>query len=128
MASATLDDYLAFNEQLAALAAAGVPLDVDFGTSREEAAKSLERFDAIVARRVKRGETLGEALEGDEGDLPSSYRSLVQVGLYDGNLAAGLDESSAVAESAVASQTSLVSAFTYPRAVGVLADVGLRVL
>lgn len=128
MESATLDDYLAFNEQLAALAAAGVPLDIDLGSSREDATKTLARIDATVARRVKRGETLGEALEGDEGDLPSSYRSLVQVGLHDGNLAAGLDESSAVAESAVASQTSLVSAFTYPLAVCALAYVGLLVL
>lgn len=125
MESATLDDVQAFNEQLAALSAAGVPLDVDLGTSRDEAIKTLERIEATVTRRVKRGESLDEAFQGDEGDLPASYRSLVQVGLSDGNLAAGLVESNIVAASAAESQSSLASGLVYPLIVCGLAYIGL---
>lgn len=125
MESATLDDYLAFNEQLAALSAAGVPLDIDLGASGEDAATALDRIHATVARRVRRGETLSEAVEGDEGDLPAAYRSLVQVGLYESDLASGLDESSIVAESAAESRTSLASGFVYPLVVCALAYLGL---
>lgn len=125
MERATLDDYQAFNEQLSALAAAGVPLDIDLGLSTDDASKTLERIEATVSRRVKRGESLTEAFQGDEGDLPASYRSLVQVGLCEGDLAAGLEESNIVAESAAESQSSLASGFVYPLVVCGLAYIGL---
>lgn len=128
MATATLDEYQAFNEHLAALAAAGVPLDLDLGAPHEGPTKTLERINATVARRVKRGESLTQALEDDDRDLPPSYRSLVQVGLHEGDLAAGLDESSEVAESALESRTRLASGFVYPLVVCALAYVGLLVL
>jgi type II secretory pathway component PulF len=125
MATATLDDYLAFNDQLAALAAAGVPLDVDLATAHKNPAAALERINATVARRVNRGESLSEAIQGDDEDLPPSYRSLVQVGLHEGNLTAALDDSNAVAESVVDTRTGLASGLVYPLVVCVFAYFGL---
>jgi general secretion pathway protein F len=124
MATATLDDYLAFNEQLAALAAAGVPLDVDLASTHRSPLAALERINATVARRVNRGESLAEAVEGDDGDLPPSYRSLVQIGLHEGDLAAALGDSNTVAESVVESRTTIASAFVYPLIVCLLTYIG----
>ena len=125
METATLDDYLALNEQLAALVAAGVPLDVGLGQPERSAAEALERINATVVRRVSRGESLAQALEGDDRDVPPSYRSLVQLGLHVGNLSAALDDSSHVAESVDSSRTALESAFIYPLIVCVLVYAGL---
>jgi type II secretory pathway component PulF len=125
MDSESLDDITALNEQLVALAEAGVPLDVELGDAERPAAKALERIRATVVRRVNRGETLAEALEGDDQDVPASYRSLLQMGIHSGNISAALDSSSRVAESIDDSRFTLESAFVYPLIVGSLAYLGL---
>jgi hypothetical protein len=54
MSTASLDDFMALNDQVAALVEAGVPLDVDLGPPRQTAA-TLERINALIARRVSQG-------------------------------------------------------------------------
>ena len=54
----TLDDFVAWNDQLAALVQAGVPLDFGLGASGADLTESLKRINAAVARRVSRGESL----------------------------------------------------------------------
>ena len=89
METATLQDFETLNAQLAALVGAGVPLDVGLSQHEIPAVRELKRINAIVARRVARGESLTEALEGDEQDVPAAYRSMVQYGLHTGNLTGG---------------------------------------
>jgi general secretion pathway protein F len=125
METATFEDYQALNEQLAALVEAGVPLDIGFVQPDSSVAKALERINATVARRVGRGETLTQALEGDDQDLPPAYRSLVQLGIRSGNISAGLDDSSRVADSFDDSQSAIESAFIYPLIICLLAFAGL---
>jgi general secretion pathway protein F len=124
METISRDDVTALNEQLAALVEAGVPLDVGLGQPDLPAAKALARINATVVRRVSRGESLEEALQGDEQDVPASYRSLVH-GLRTGNLSAALDGSHRVAESVVDARYALESAFVYPLIVCLLAFAGL---
>lgn len=125
MQTATLDDFTAWNDQLAALAAAGVPLEVGLGRLEADAATALEKINTTVARRVRRGESLAESLDDDEPTLPTSYRSLVQLGLHSGNLATALDGSSRLAESIDNSRYALRAAFFYPLIVCGLAYVGI---
>ncbi|MGE3641029.1 MAG: type II secretion system F family protein [Pirellulales bacterium] len=125
MESATLDDYLAFNEQLAALSAAGIPLELDLSPAGRSPQAALERINATVSRRMNRGESLAEALTGDDQDLPPSYRSLIETGLYKGNLAAALDESHAVADSVADSRSRLATGFVYPLVICALLYAGL---
>jgi general secretion pathway protein F len=121
----SLDDFLAFNEQLAALLEAGVPLDVGLSPHTKSAAKELERINATVVRRVNRGETLVEALSGDEQDVPAAYRSMVLHGLRTGNLTAALDCTVGVARSVDESRSALKSASIYPLIVCLFAYAGL---
>jgi type II secretory pathway component PulF len=125
MSTASLDDLTAFNEQLAALLDAGVKLDVGLGTVGVSADRSLERINSTVARRVARGESLTEALDSDDDDIPPSYRSLTQFGLATGSLPEGLDESNRLAESVDESRFALESAFIYPLIVCCVAYFGL---
>jgi general secretion pathway protein F len=125
METASLDDFVALNEQLAALVQAGVPLDVGLSRPEVSTSKALERIHATIVRRVNRGETLVEALEGDEHDVPGAYRSMVQFGLHTGNLSAALNGSSRLAESADDSRFAFESALVYPLIVCSLAYIGL---
>jgi general secretion pathway protein F len=127
MDTTTLDDFVAWNDQLAALVQAGVPLDLGLGTSGTDLAESLKRINATVARRVDRGESLGEAIQDDEQAVPSSYRALVELGLSSGSLAAAIDGSNRVAESIDNSRYVVRSSFIYPLVVCFLAFVGLIV-
>ena len=104
MESITLDDFRTWNDQLAALVQAGVPLDIGLDVSDREFAETLKTINATVARRVNRGESLVQALEDDDRAVPSTYRSLVQLGLRSGDLNAGLDGSTRIAESADTAQ------------------------
>jgi type II secretory pathway component PulF len=125
MATASLDDLTAFNEQLAALLDAGVKLDVGLATSGTSTDRALERINSTVARRVARGESLSDALESDDDDIPPAYRSLTQFGLATGSLPEGLDESNRVAESVDESRFALESALIYPLIVCCVVYFGL---
>jgi type II secretory pathway component PulF len=125
METASLDDLIALNDQLAALIEAGMPLAVGLETTGPGAAAALERINATVARRVSRGASLVEALEADDPAVPPGYRHVMLVGLRSGDLYAGLDDSRRVAELVEKSRYSLRSALFYPLVVCCLALAGL---
>jgi type II secretory pathway component PulF len=122
--AATLDDFMALNEQLAALAKARVPLDIGWTTGTDGPAKMLERINATIARQVSRGATLEDALRQNP-DVPPAYRCLVQVGLQDHNLDAALDGAQRLAETRDAARYSLSTAFLYPLVVCLIAYLAL---
>jgi type II secretory pathway component PulF len=124
MDNATLDDFMALNDQLAALIKAGVPLELGLVKSGEDSTTALEKINAAIARRVSRGQSLVEALESEERTLPTAYRSLVQIGLKSGDLRAGLEAASRLARSADQSKYNVRSAFFYPLVVCCLAAIG----
>lgn len=125
METTSLDDLMALNDQLSALVDAGIPLDLGLGKPGKDTAATLEKINAAVARRVSRGATLTEALEGDDQAVPAAYRAMVQFGLRVGNLYAGLDDSHRLAESAEKSRYGVRSALFYPLVVCCLALAGM---
>ena len=124
MPTASLDEFMALNDQVAALIEAGVPLDVDLGRGADAAA-TLERINALIARRVSQGASLADAVQQDDRLLNPSYRNLVQLGLRSDDLAAGLAGSNLLAVSAVQSRQRTGLALLYPMLVCCLAFVGL---
>ena len=123
METATLDDLMALNDQLAALEEAGVPV---IATEEKDLARTLESVNSAVARRVSRGASLEEALEGDAG-VPAWYRCLVLLGLRSGNMDTALAASNRVAKSVDDTRQTFTSAFFYPLVVCALAYVGMIV-
>jgi type II secretory pathway component PulF len=123
MPTASLDDFMALNDQVAALVEAGVPLDVDLGP-RHDTAATLERINALVARRVSQGATLTAAIESDDKLLTPSYRSMVQLGLCSEDLAAGLKASNQLATSTLQARQATRLALIYPLIVCCFAFVG----
>lgn len=82
------DDFIAFNQQLAHLTKAGLPLEqglrmmgADFGRGR------LGRTIADVADELERGTPLPDAFNKHRGRFPGSYGSLIEAGVRSGDLA-----------------------------------------
>lgn len=125
MDTATLDDFMALNDQLAALAQAGVPLDIDVGRRGADPAAALEKINALIARRVSQGATVAEALESEQQAVTPSYRSLMQAALRSGNVSAALNGSHSLAESAADSWQTVLLSLLYPTVVCSFAFAGL---
>jgi type II secretory pathway component PulF len=125
MPAATLDEFIAFNDQLAALIEAGVPIDLGLDGSRDQTTETLEKINALVARHVSRGATLAEAVDAAEPALPMQYRSLMQLWLRTGDIEAVLGSASQMAEAIDESRYGVRSAFFYPLVVCSLAIAGL---
>jgi type II secretory pathway component PulF len=125
MEAATLDDFMAWNDELYALAQAGVPIDVDLGRGGMDAVGALEKINAAVARRVSQGATLAEAVQSNDQVVTPAYGSLVQFGLRSGNLAAALVGSNRLAESLDDLGHAVRQSILYPLVVCGLAYAGL---
>lgn len=125
METVTLDDLMALNDELAALAEAGVPLDIGLRELGKDTAEDLTKINATIARRVSRGASLEEALESDDNGVPAAYRSFVLAGLRSGDLDAALDGSTRVATRVDECRYAVRSAFVYPIVVACLAYAGM---
>jgi general secretion pathway protein F len=121
----TLDDFAALNDQLAALVEAGIPIDVMLDDPAADPERAFAKIKAIVGRRVRHGESLTESLEGDEHEMPESYRRLMQLAIRAGDSDAALAGSNRLAESAAESRHVAGTAFFYPLVIFVLATIGL---
>jgi type IV pilus assembly protein PilC len=87
--------------------------------------RAFAKIKSIVGRRVRHGESLTESLEGDEQEMPESYRRLMQLAVRAGNSDAALAGSNRLAESADESRHVAGMAMFYPFAVCILATMGL---
>lgn len=125
MDSATLDDFMALNDQLVALRKVGVPLNTGLGNTADDTAETLEKINVAMARRVSRGESLTDALDDAEQFVPTPYRCLVQFGLRSGDLSTALDGSHQLAEFVDESRHVVREAFFYPILVCCLAYGGI---
>jgi len=85
------DDFLAFNEQLAQLTAAGLPVEQGLRLiARDLRRGSLRRSVQAVADELDRGTPLEQAFEKHASNFPPLYGMLIKVGVETGNLSGAL--------------------------------------
>ena len=90
MSEITINDVLALNNELAALATAGIPTSVLPGISTETIPDALDRINNSLALRSSLGQSLVAATSENQ-DIPPIYRSALEVGLRCNCLSATLD-------------------------------------
>ncbi len=90
MSTVTLNDVLALNEELAALAEAGIPSNLAPGASPEEFAAVLKQINSSLTLRSDLGQTL-IAATAENQELPPVYRGALEAGLRSNRLSATLD-------------------------------------
>lgn len=85
------EDFAAFNQQLAQLAASGLPIEQGLRLIAEDLGHGgLAQSIREVSSELDRGVPLGEAFAKHEKQFPSIYGTLVEAGVKTGNLSAVL--------------------------------------
>ncbi|RMG32473.1 MAG: hypothetical protein D6725_17575 [Planctomycetota bacterium] len=88
--SLSADEFVALNEELAALVRAGVPLPGELERFADELGGRGAAVARELAEQLRAGRSLPEALDRLSVTLPASYRALIRSGRASGNLAAAL--------------------------------------
>jgi len=111
----TADDLTALNEQIAAMARAGLPLDQGLdGLAREMGRGRLRDVTDALARDLRAGHPLPEALARQEGRIPPYYANLVTAGVQTGRLPEVLTTLTTYARSVAATRSIVGEALFYP--------------
>jgi len=110
--SITLDQLAALNDEMAALARAGVPLDRGLLHVGGDLPGRLGRIVCQIGQRLEQGETIEQVL-GDES-LPPAYRAVVAAGVRSGRLAVALEGVATVIRRAAEMRRMVAVSLVYP--------------
>lgn len=125
MVTATLNDLISLNDEIAALVRAGVPLEQGLADLGGDMPGRLGQIAAALAERTARGESLDQAMLDQAATLPPAYRAVVRAGVRAGRLSAALEAVAHAARRISETQRTAVAAVMYPMAVFSLVWIGL---
>ena len=91
MRNVTLDQLVALNDEMAALARAGVPLESGLVHLGEEMPGRLGKLAKEVGRRMESGESLSQVVSATDGAFPPLYQAVVEAGIRGGRLSVALE-------------------------------------
>lgn len=112
------DDLVTLNEEIAAMARAGLPLDQGLSAmAREMGTGRLQRATAEIADDMKAGRTLPEALARQAGRVPDFYPALVSVAVRTGRVGEVLSTLTVYARSIADLRSTVIGAIFYPAVV-----------
>lgn len=112
--SITLNDLLALNDEIRALARAGVPLEKGLRSIGQDQSGRLSRLAASLGARLERGESLVDALDESVEGFPRAYHAVVAAGVRSGRLAAALEGISTAVRRASELRQVMIIALVYP--------------
>lgn len=110
----TLDDLIAFNDELAALVRAGVPLERNLALVGRELHGRLGRAMRRVEQRLAAGDTLAAAVANERTQFPPVYCEVIEAGLRSGRLSAALESLTQFARHLADLRRAIASACIYP--------------
>lgn len=123
----TLEELIALNDEIVALVRAGVPLERGLLLAAADLRGRLGALASALGERLKRGETLTQALAAERASVPPVYRAVVEAGLRAGRLPVALEGLARFARTYAELRRVLGLALLYPLLVLMLA-YGLFVL
>lgn len=115
--SLTLKDLVEFNQELAALVRAGVPLEAGLVRLSRGASRRLRPVVDRISSRLEQGESLVEALRAEEPGLSPVYVAIVEAGLASGKLPEALETVVRYTEEFETTRRSLFISLLYPTCV-----------
>jgi type IV pilus assembly protein PilC len=109
------DDFFAFNQQLAQLTAAGLPVEQGLRLIASELHRgSMKRTLEMVAADLESGKSLPQAIDAHRRQFPPLYAALVDAGIRSGNLSRILLNLGRHLTLVRRLQTALWRTFSYP--------------
>lgn len=125
--SISVDDFVALNDEIAALVRAGVPLDKGLARWGRDAGGRVGRITTELSAAAARGEPLEQSLTRLDVRLPEVYRAVVVAGVKSGRLPSALESLSAAARRLQEARALVGLAMIYPLAL-LLLGYGLLLL
>lgn len=110
----TLPELLIFNDELAGLVRAGVPLPAGLQRLSRDLPGRIASLSDQLQNALARGETLADALRSTGAALPPAYSRLVRIGEQTGTLSTALESLSSAARNLQDLRRSLGRALWYP--------------
>lgn len=117
----SLDSLIALNDEIAALARAGIPLETGLGGMTSSASRELRLLTDDLADQLQRGTSLPAALERQSDRFPPLYRAIVAAGLRTGRLPDALEMLTRFARSLRETRRQFGLAMIYPGIILLLA-------
>jgi general secretion pathway protein F len=119
----TLNNLIALNDEIAALARAGVPLDRGLLAIGEDMPGRLGRIAQSLGRRLESGEDLAVAIGESGSEFPPIYRAVVLAGLRSGRLSVALEGIAKTARRVTEARRLMLVSLAYPFVVLFVASV-----
>lgn len=117
----SLEELIAFNDEVASLTRAGVPIDLGLAQLSHDPDIANKQINSALTQRAQRGVSLADAISEEDQLFPPIYQSVVGAGLRCGRLPAALETLSRSTQSLLDVRHSLGSALVYPLIICVLA-------
>jgi type II secretory pathway component PulF len=125
----TADELITLNEEIAAMARAGLPMDQGLAAlAREMGRGPLRAVTAQLAVDLRAGHTLPEALARQGSRVPPFYAGLIEAGIRSGRVAQVLATLTDYARAIAGLRATILDAVLYPAVVLVFAVAVLSVL
>jgi general secretion pathway protein F len=115
----SLDELIALNDEIAALARAGLPLESGLVQVGGDMPGRLRALATDLGEKMRGGESLPEALDS-VGGVPPLYRAVVEAGLRAGRLPAALEGLAGYARCVAEARQAIGLAMWYPLTVVLL--------
>jgi type II secretory pathway component PulF len=129
VAPLSLDDFLFFNEQVAAMVKAEIPLEEGLRQlAADVGSRKLKRLLIDLADDLQAGTTLEEALAKQQRRFPTQYTGVVQAGLKTGDLGGVLHSLATHLELKSTARRALLELAAYPVVILLFAFVVLSLL
>jgi len=112
--SLSLEQFAALNDEIAALARAGVPLDRGLATLSPSLPTNMRRLTDELGKRMAAGESLLSVLRDERIGAPPAYVAIVEAGLRSGRLGAALEDVADTARRVRDLRRGLTLALLYP--------------
>lgn len=119
----SLEGIVAFNDELAALIRAKIPLERGLAAASSDYRGRLGKTIRAVTSRLEAGERLDDALGRATAAMPQIYRAVIEAGIRSGRLAEALQGLSRIGQAQLETRRTIVAAFFYPLVVLGLAYV-----
>lgn len=112
--SPSLDDLIAINREIAALARSGIPLELGLRSFAGGLRSRLSRLANRIADRLTEGQSLAMAIQMEGGKDYPVYAAVISAGLQSGQLPEALEAVAASAELVQSLRRQLALSMIYP--------------
>lgn len=123
MSTRSLERFIALNDEIAALARIGIPLDLGLRDLGREMPGRLGAATERLRQRLAEGQSLETAFRDACSDFPPAYQAIVAAGIRSGRLPQALESVSASTRHIVALRRTVRNAMIYPVFVVIIAYV-----